>query len=82
MIGSVSDQRSGLGAVQNRLEHTIRNLDNVVENTRNAESGLRDTNMAEEMVKNTKQNLLEQAGQTMLRQANQQKEGVLSLLNG
>ena len=81
-IATVSDQRSGLGATQNRLEHTIRNLDNVVENTQDAESRLRDTDMAEEMVKNTKQNLLTQTGQSMLRQANQQQEGVLGLLNG
>lgn len=81
-IGTVSDQRSGLGAIQNRLESTIRNLDNVVENTQDAESKLRDTDMAEEMTKNTKQNLLAQAGQSVMRQANQQQEGVLRLLNG
>ena len=79
-IHAVSTQRSALGAVQNRLEHTIKNLDNVVENTTAAESSIRDTDMAEEMVKYSNQNILQQAGQSMLAQANQAKQGVLSLL--
>ena len=79
-IQKVSDQRSKLGAVQNRLEHTISNLDNVVENTTSAESRIRDTDMAEEMVSYSKNNILMQAGQSMLAQANQQNQGVLSLL--
>ena len=76
----VSSQRSALGAVQNRLEHTIDNLDNVVENTTAAESRIRDTDMAEEMVNYSKNNILAQAGQSMLAQANQSTQGVLSLL--
>ena len=79
-IKKVSSQRSSLGAVQNRLEHTIKNLDNVVENTTAAESSIRDTDMAEEMVKYSNQNILQQAGQAMLAQANQANQGVLSLL--
>jgi transcription-repair coupling factor (superfamily II helicase) len=79
-IQKVSDQRSALGAVQNRLEHTISNLDNVVENTTSAESRIRDTDMAEEMVAYSKNNILQQAGQSMLAQANQANQGVLSLL--
>ena len=79
-ISKVSAQRSALGAVQNRLEHTINNLDNVVENTTSAESQIRDTDMAEEMVKYSKNNILQQAGQSMLAQANQSNQGVLSLL--
>ena len=79
-IQKVSDQRSALGAVQNRLEHTISNLDNVVENTTSAESRIRDTDMAEEMVNYSKNNILQQAGQSMLAQANQANHGVLSLL--
>ena len=79
-ISKVSQQRSALGAVQNRLEHTIKNLDNVVENTTSAESRLRDTDMAEEMVNYSKNNILQQAGQSMLAQANQANQGVLSLL--
>ena len=79
-IQIVSDQRSALGAVQNRLEHTISNLDNVVENTTSAESRIRDTDMAEEMVNYSKNNILQQAGQSMLAQANQANQGVLSLL--
>ena len=79
-IQIVSDQRSALGAVQNRLEHTIANLDNVVENTTSAESRIRDTDMAEEMVAYSKNNILQQAGQSMLAQANQANQGVLSLL--
>ena len=79
-ISKVSSQRSSLGAVQNRLEHTIDNLDNVVENTTSAESRIRDTDMAEEMVNYSKNNILAQAGQSMHAQANQSTQGVLSLL--
>ena len=79
-IKKVSAQRSALGAIQNRLEHTIDNLDNVVENTTAAESRIRDTDMAEEMVNYSKNNILAQAGQSMLAQANQSTQGVLSLL--
>jgi flagellin len=79
-IQKVSAQRSSLGAIQNRLEHTINNLDNVVENTTSAESQIRDTDMAEEMVEYSKNNILAQAGQSMLAQANQATQGVLSLL--
>jgi flagellin len=79
-IKKVSEQRSNLGAVQNRLEHTINNLDNVVENTTAAESRIRDTDMATEMVKYSNLNILAQAGQSMLAQANQSNQGVLSLL--
>ena len=79
-ISKVSSQRSSLGAVQNRLEHTIDNLDNVVENTTSAESRIRDTDMAKEMVNYSKNNILAQAGQSMLAQANQSNQGVLSLL--
>ena len=79
-ITKVSAQRSDLGAVQNRLEHTINNLDNVVENTTSAESQIRDTDMATEMVKYSNNNILSQAGQAMLAQANQSNQGVLSLL--
>ena len=79
-IQKVSKQRSELGAVQNRLEHTINNLDNVVENTTAAESRIRDTDMAKEMVKYSNLNILGQAGQSMLAQANQANQGVLSLL--
>ena len=79
-VAKVSAQRSALGAVQNRLEHTINNLDNVVENTTAAESQIRDTDMATEMVKYSKNNILQQAGQSMLAQANQSNQGVLSLL--
>ncbi len=76
----VSTQRSALGAVQNRLEHTINNLDNIVENTTSAESAIRDTDMADEMVRYSNNNILSQAGQSMLAQANQSNQGVLSLL--
>jgi len=76
----VSTQRAKLGAIQNRLEHTIANLDNVVENTTAAESRIRDTDMAAEMVKYSNRNILQQAGQAMLAQANQSNQGVLSLL--
>ena len=79
-IQSVSDLRSKFGAMQNRLEHTIDNLDNVVENVTAAESRIRDTDMADEMVKYSKNNILTQAGQSMLAQANQSTQGVLSLL--
>jgi flagellin len=79
-LQKVSDQRAALGAVQNRLEHTIKNLDNVVENTTSAESTIRDTDMASEMVKYSNNNILQQAGQSMLAQANQSNQGVLSLL--
>ena len=79
-ISKVSTQRSALGALQNRLEHTISNLDNVAENTQSAESRIRDTDMAEEMVQYSKNNILAQAGQSMLAQANQSTQGVLSLL--
>ena len=79
-IQKVSTQRSALGAVQNRLEHTINNLDNVVENTTSAESQIRDTDMATEMVKYSNNNILAQAGQAMLAQANQSNQGVLALL--
>ncbi len=76
----VSKVRSYYGAIQNRLEHTIKNLDNVVENTTAAESRIRDTDMAKEMVQNSLLNILSQAGTSMIAQANQSKEGVLSLL--
>ena len=79
-IAHVSSQRSLLGAVQNRLEHTINNLDNVVENTTSAESQIRDTDMATEMVRYSNANILSQAGQSMLAQGNQANQGVLSLL--
>ncbi len=79
-IEKVSKQRSKLGAIQNRLEHTINNLDTSSENTSAAESRIRDTDMAEEMVEYSKNNILAQAGQSMLTQANQQTQGVLSLL--
>ena len=79
-IDIVSTQRSALGALQNRLEHTIANLDNVSENTSSAESRIRDTDMAKEMVQYSKNNILAQAGQSMLAQANQSNQGVLSLL--
>ena len=79
-LQKVSTQRSALGAVQNRLEHTIKNLDNVVENTTSAESAIRDTDMATEMVKYSNANILSQAGQSMLAQANQSNQGVLSIL--
>ncbi len=79
-IDTVSTQRANLGALQNRLEHTVANLDNVSENTQSAESRIRDTDMAEEMVQYSKNNILAQAGQSMLAQANQSTQGVLSLL--
>ena len=79
-IAKISDIRSALGAVQNRLEHTIANLDNIVENTTAAESQIRDTDMAATMVEYSKNNILAQAGQSMLAQANTATQGVLSLL--
>ena len=79
-ISSLNETRAKLGAVQNRLEHTINNLNNVVENTTAAESQIRDTDMASEMVKYSNNNILAQAGQAMLAQANQSNQGVLSLL--
>jgi flagellin len=79
-ISKLNKQRSDLGSVQNRLEHTINNLDNVVENTTSAESAIRDTDMATEMVRYSNNNILAQAGQAMLAQANQANQGVLSLL--
>jgi flagellin len=80
-VSKVSAQRSSLGAIQNRLEHTIANLDNISENTTAAESRIRDTDMASEMVTYSKNNILAQAGQSMLAQANQSTQGVLSLLS-
>ena len=79
-LSSVSTQRSALGAIQNRLEHTIANADNVAENLTDAESRIRDVDMAAEMVNFSKNNILQQAGQSMLAQANQSTQGVLSLL--
>lgn len=79
-IAAVSKLRSSLGAIQNRLEHTIANLDNIVENTTAAESAIRDTDMAKTMVEYSKNNILQQAGQSMLAQANQSNQGILSLL--
>lgn len=79
-IAKVSDQRSALGAIQNRLEYTINNLNTTAENTQSAESLIRDTDMASEMVNFSKNNILAQAGQSMLAQANQSNQGVLSLL--
>ena len=79
-IAKVSKQRSLLGAIQNRLEHTISNLDNTAENLQAAESGIRDVDMASEMVQFSKNNILQQAAQSMLAQANQANQGVLSLL--
>jgi len=79
-IDKVSTQRAYLGAIQNRLEHTIANLDTASENTQAAESRIRDTDMAKEMVTYSKNNILAQAGQSMLAQANQSTQGALSLL--
>ena len=79
-LASVSSMRADLGAIQNRLEHTIKNLDNVVENTTAAESQIRDTDMAKEMVAFSNNNILAQAGTSMLAQANQSNQNVLSLL--
>ena len=79
-IEKVSTQRSKLGALQNRLEHTVNNLDNVAENTQTAESRIRDTDMASEMVQYSATSIIQQAGQSMLAQANSQTLGVLSLI--
>ncbi len=79
-IQTVSNQRSNLGALQNRLEHTVNNLDNVAENTQTAESRIRDTDMASEMVQYSATSIIQQAGQSMLAQANSQTQGVLSLI--
>lgn len=79
-ISKVSGQRSDLGALQNRLEHTVNNLDNVAENTQTAESRIRDTDMASEMVQYSATSIIQQAGQSMLAQANSQTQGVLSLI--
>lgn len=79
-INKVSNMRSYFGAVQNRLEHSVKNVDNVVENTTAAESRIRDTDMADAMVRYSKDNILQQAGQSMLAQANTSMEAVLSLL--
>ena len=79
-IQNVSKQRSDLGAIQNRLEHTISNLDNIVENTTSAESQIRDTDIATEMVRYANNNILQQAGTSMLSQANQSNQLALSLL--
>ena len=79
-IDQVSSQRSYLGALQNRLNHTINNLDTTAENTQASESRIRDTDMASEMVEFSKNNILAQAGQSMLAQANQSTQGVLSIL--
>ena len=76
----VSNQRASLGAIQNRLEHTIANLDNIVENTTSAEASIRDTDMATQMVEYSNNQILAQAGQAMLAQANQATSGVMSLL--
>jgi flagellin len=79
-IDTVSKQRSALGAIQNRLEHTINNLDTTSENTQSAESRIRDTDMATEMVQYSATSIIQQAGQSMLAQANSQTQGVLSLI--
>lgn len=76
----LSENRSKIGAQQNRLEHTIRNENNIIENITAAESNIRDTNMAKEMVKYSNDNILSQVGQSMLAQANQSNQGILSLL--
>ena len=81
-LKKVSENRSKIGAQQNRLEHTIANESNIVENTTAAESAIRDTDMAREMVKYSKENILEQVGQAMLSQANQSGQGILGLLQG
>ena len=79
-LSLVSQQRSDLGAIQNRLEHTIKNLDNIVENTQSAEAAIRDTDIATEMVRYSNNNILQQAGTSMLSQANQANQLALSLL--
>ena len=79
-LRAISKNRSGIGAQQNRLEHTISNEENIVENTTAAESAIRDADMSSEMVKLSLQNILMQSGQAMLAQANQTKQGILSLI--
>ncbi|MCQ2505574.1 MAG: hypothetical protein MJ113_00145 [Lachnospiraceae bacterium] len=79
-IGKVSKQRSALGAIQNRLEHTIANLNTASENLQTSESRIRDVDMASQMVEFSKNNIIQQAAQSMLAQANQSNQGVLSLL--
>ena len=79
-ISQVSTQRSALGALQNRLDHTIANADNMAENLQSSESKIRDVNMADEMVAYSAKSILQQAGQSMLAQANRSTQGVLSLL--
>ena len=79
-LSIVSQQRSKLGALQNRLDHTIDNADNMAENLQSSESKIRDVNMADEMVTYSAKSILQQAGQSMLAQANQATQGVLSLL--
>lgn len=80
-VNKVSRLRSHIGAQQNRLEHTVANENNIIENTQAAESRIRDTDMPAEMVKNAKENILEQVGHSVLAQANQSTQGVLTLLN-
>ena len=79
-VGIVSSIRSSLGAQQNRLEHTYKNVTNIAENTQAAESRIRDADMAKEMVELSKQNILEQVGTSMITQANQNRQGILNLL--
>ena len=79
-VKTVSDKRSELGAIQNRLDYTINNLENYSENLTSSESNIRDTDMATEMVNYSKNNILQQAAQSMLAQANQSNQSVLSLL--
>jgi len=79
-LSLVSQQRSKLGALQNRLDHTIDNADNMAENLQSSESKIRDTNMADTMVQYSAQSIIQQAGQSMLAQANQATQGVVSLL--
>jgi len=81
-LDNVSTQRAALGAWQNRLEHTIKNLDTSAENLQASESRIRDVDMAKEMMEFTKNNILQQAAQSMLAQANQAPQGVLQLLRG
>ena len=79
-ITAVSEKRSDLGAISNRLDHTIANADNMAENLQSSESKIRDVNMASEMVAYSSMSILQQAGQSMLSHANQATQGVLSLL--
>jgi flagellin len=79
-LSLVSQQRSKLGALQNRLDHTIDNADNMSENLQSSESKIRDTDMASTMVEYSSKSIIQQAGQSMLAQANQSTQGVLSLL--